>query len=74
VAGLRRGYLEDGITACRQALEIDPCRFDARVNLIRALAAVEKTAEARVAGLVPENCHLLPEQTRRIADERDSLR
>jgi len=71
---LRRGHLEDGIKALRTALEIDPCRFDARMNLMRALSVVKQRDNAVLAGLVPATCHQLPEQARQLADEQKSLR
>jgi protein O-mannosyl-transferase len=71
---LRRGELEEGIKCFLQALERNPCRFDARVNLARALAASNRKEEAVHATLIPEDCRMLPEQVRRLEQERDSIR
>lgn len=73
-AELRHGQVDEGIAAFRRALEIDPCRFDSRMNLMMALAALERKDSAVQAGLVPENCHLLPEQIRKLAEEQNSIR
>jgi Flp pilus assembly protein TadD len=73
-AEVRRGRLEEAIQAFRRALEIDPCRFDARLNLMRILASVEGNDEARVAGAVEASCNLLPEQAKQLDRERSSLR
>jgi len=74
VAQLHRGEIEEGIKSFRRALESDPCRFDARWNLMRTLAYATERDEALVAGVVPGSCHLLPEQTAKLEDERRTLR
>lgn len=73
-AELRHDHVEEGIGAFHRALEIDPCRFDARMNLMRAVAAVEGNERAFLVGQIPETCHLLPEQAQKLEEERRSLR
>jgi hypothetical protein len=74
VAELRRGQTEEGVRAFRRALESDPCRFDARWNLIHTLSYVGERDSALLAGRFPANCSFLPEQAQRLKDELSSLR
>jgi tetratricopeptide (TPR) repeat protein len=73
-AELRRGRQAEGIYWFRRALKINPCRFDARLNLMRALANAGEKENAILAGVVPADCRLLPEQAEKIEDERRSIR
>jgi tetratricopeptide (TPR) repeat protein len=73
-AELRRGRIEEGVRAFRRALEIDPCRYDARVNLMRALWGMGEADTALSTGVVPANCHLLPALAEKLEVERRSLR
>jgi tetratricopeptide (TPR) repeat protein len=72
-AELRRGQIEEGIEAFRKALDNDPCRFDARWNLIHTLSSLGETEDARVAGHIPATCRFLPEQGQKLDDELRSL-
>jgi tetratricopeptide (TPR) repeat protein len=72
-AQVRLGEIEEGLRSFRRALESDPCRFDARLNLVRALSYLGDRETALLAGQVPEHCHLLPEQAQKLEDERRSL-
>jgi tetratricopeptide (TPR) repeat protein len=72
-AQLRLEKIAEGIRAFRRALQLDPCRFDARVNLMRTLSNAGKKDEAIRAAQVPAACRLLPEQTARLDAERRSL-
>jgi Flp pilus assembly protein TadD len=74
VAQLRRGEVSEGIKSFRRALEIDPCRFDARWNLTHALPYVGERENALLVGQIPANCRLLPWQVQRLEDELRSLR
>lgn len=68
-AELRRGQIDDGIKAFRLALESDPCRFDARWNLIHTLSSLGLRRDAVTAGTIPAGCRYLPEQAQRLGDE-----
>jgi protein O-mannosyl-transferase len=72
-AELRRGQVEHGIEAFRRALDNDPCRFDARWNLIHALSSIGEKEDALVAGHIPATCRFLPEQGQKLDDELRSL-
>jgi len=74
VAQLHSGEIEEGINSFRRALESDPCRFDARWNLMHALAYAGERDEALAASSAPGSCHLLPEQNAKLENERRSLR
>jgi len=74
VVELRLGQVEEGIRSFRRALQSDPCRFDARFNLIHALAYLEKQNEAEAAGRAPADCHFLPDQERKLAESLRALR
>jgi Tfp pilus assembly protein PilF len=71
-AQLRRGELNEAISTFRKALELDPCRFDARMNLIRTLSYTGYKENALLAGQI-SNCHL-PEQSSRLNDERRPIK
>jgi tetratricopeptide (TPR) repeat protein len=73
-AHLRRGDLEDAVKCFRKALEVDPCRFDARLNLMRTLSASGQDEEVAQVASIPPNCRLLPQQVARIEEEREALR
>jgi tetratricopeptide (TPR) repeat protein len=73
-AELRRGRLVEGAQAFRRALELDPCRYDARVNLMRALWGMGEAENAISIGVAPANCHLLPALAEKLEAERHSLR
>ena len=73
-AHLRRGETEQAIRSFRRALEGNPCRFDARVNLMRALAHVGDREGALAAAIVPASCELAREQRLRLDNERRLLR
>jgi tetratricopeptide (TPR) repeat protein len=73
-AQLRRGEVEEGIQSFRRALAGDPCRFDARVNLTRALAYTGAREDALTAATIPADCHWLPAQIKKLKDERSSVR
>ena len=72
-AELQRGQIAEGIRAFRRALESDPCRFDARWNLIHTLSSLGDRQNALLAGRFPADCHFLPEQARRLEDELRTL-
>ncbi len=73
-AYLRQGQTDEGIQSFRRALELEPCRFDSRWNLMLTLSDLGKKNEALLASRVPANCRLLPEQTQKLEDARQSLR
>lgn len=72
-AELRREDTGAALVAFRKALSIAPCRFDARINLMRTLSYVGARNAALLAGQVPADCHLLPQQARQLEEERRSL-
>ncbi len=72
-AHLRRGRIEEGIKSFRRALEIDPCRFDARVNLMRTLSESGEKQNALLASQIPADCHFLPMQAQKLEEERRSI-
>jgi Tfp pilus assembly protein PilF len=72
-AELRRGQVDNGIEAFRRALDNDPCRFDARWNLIHTLSSIGEKEGALVAGHIPVTCRFLPEQGQKLGDELRSL-
>ena len=72
-AQLHRGEIDQGIQSFRKALEGAPCRFDARLNLIRTLANAQEREAAAQAAQIPANCQFLPEQARKLEAERRAL-
>jgi tetratricopeptide (TPR) repeat protein len=72
-AELRRGQISEGLSAFRLALETDPCRFDARWNLIHTLSSLGQQRDARIAGQLPPGCRFLPEQAQRLQAELSSI-
>jgi Flp pilus assembly protein TadD len=72
-AELRLGEIDEGEHAFRKALELAPCRFDARLNLIRTLAYLGKKDAALLVSQIPPACALLPDQSTQIEIERRSL-
>jgi protein O-mannosyl-transferase len=73
VAELRFGQIQDGIRAFRHALETDPCRFDARLNLIHTLFLLNERESMLKAAEIPKNCRFLPEQAQKLESELQSL-
>jgi len=72
-AQIRLGSIEDGIQSFQSALELDPCRFDARLNLMRALSYVGNRGAALRIGQGPGTCHFSAEQDQKLENERRSL-
>ena len=64
---LRRGEIEDGVKAFQRALELQPCRFDARMNLVRTLEFLGDYQGGKAAREIPRGCHLTPEQMAALA-------
>ncbi len=73
-ARLHRGEAEDAVTAFRQSLSANPCRFDARYNLVHTLAELGSAVEARSAAETPDRCEFAPEQSARLSEEVRLLR
>ncbi|HEV2492054.1 MAG TPA: tetratricopeptide repeat protein [Terriglobia bacterium] len=61
-----QGQFDQAIDYFHRALQADPCMAKARAHLMRTLALQGKQREARAAGEVPVNCHLLPEEAQRL--------
>ncbi len=68
------GQLDRAIESFRRALEIDPCKEEARENLMRALVYRGNKLEALAAGEVPADCHLPAAKARKLEAYKQSLR
>jgi len=74
VAELRLGHIEEAIRSFRHALQSEPCRFDARYNLVHTLSYRGEKDNALLAARIPVDCHLLPEQVLKLEDSVRALR
>lgn len=64
---------DQALQSFRKALALDPCSFNARRNVIKMYADRGDVQAAYRAGLPPDNCRLLPNQARELADLRVRL-
>ena len=61
---------EEAMKSYARALELDPCSYNARRNLVMLYGSSNRPQDAWRTGEVPATCHMVPDQAR----ELDSYR
>lgn len=73
-AYFRLGQSDQGVVALRRALELSPCSYLLRGNMMAVLYKLGRKDEARQTGEVPAKCHMVPAEAEELANFRSSLR
>jgi len=61
---------EESLKSYERALQLDPCSYNARRNIVMLYGTSNHPQEAWRAGEVPSTCHMVPDQARELENHR----
>jgi Flp pilus assembly protein TadD len=64
---------DEAMKSYARALELDPCSYNARRNLVMLYGTNHRKEDAWRTGEVPSNCHMVPDQSRELEKFRRQM-